>query len=139
MLLERGFRSEPSFRQRLLAKDAEPTFDLVEPGRAGWSEMKLHTRVRAQPRLDLGRAVSRGVVDDHVQLLLRVRASDLLHERQEVGSGMCLRNLVSDATGRYFERCEQVHDAMTLVVVRVPCSKPLTGDLDARERVPRQS
>lgn len=41
-----------------LCQDAEPAFDLVEPGGAGWGEMDMVAGPFGEPRLDRRRLVS---------------------------------------------------------------------------------
>jgi hypothetical protein len=48
--------------QELVGEQAEPAFDLVDPGGAGRGEVDVEARVAAQPGLDLGGVVGTSLV-----------------------------------------------------------------------------
>ncbi len=52
---------------RLPGQDAEPDFDEIEPRGAGGREVKLHARMRFQPREHRGRRMRRRVVENKAE------------------------------------------------------------------------
>ncbi len=79
-LLRRGKAGAP---QRLSAQDTEPAFDLVQPGGIGRGVMKTYLRMSSQPAV-LFRLVGIQIVEDHVNLTVRMQRHDFIHEIQEL-------------------------------------------------------
>ena len=72
----------------MLAKNAEESLDLVQPGRAGRREVEMDARVGSEPLQDFRRAVRGGVIEDHMELLARILTNDQIHESDEVLGGV---------------------------------------------------
>ena len=65
--------------------DAEPAFDLVEPGRIGWGEMNVVAGTPSEPSADFGMFVSSVVIDDEMDVeVVRHTAVDLTQESEEL-------------------------------------------------------
>jgi hypothetical protein len=77
--------------------------------------------VLGEPRPHGGRAVRRRIVEDDVQLLTRILASDFFHEAEKVGAGAALLAAVSDLAVCNVESGKQIYDTMAFVIVCVPC------------------
>jgi hypothetical protein len=67
-------------------QDREPDLDLIEPGRAGWREMKLHIGVGLESMLVL--LVGVEVVEDDVKLLVWKSRGDAVHEIEKLDATM---------------------------------------------------
>ena len=76
-------RGETGATERLAHQDAEPAFDLVEPGRVRWRVMKVHAGMAVQPAIALG-LVRIEVVENDVDLAIRVFRHEVVHEVQEL-------------------------------------------------------
>src|SRR5258708_10005737 len=124
MITQRLLRSEVRQEERLLAKDREETFDLVEPGGACRRVVEMHERILPQPTLHLRCAMRRGVVEDHVQLAMRIGANDLSHESEKVARGVAVGDLMRDLSGRDLQGRVEIDDAVPLVIVSVPLRTP---------------
>src|SRR6266849_9612239 len=74
--------SETGSLQRLPAQDAEPAFDLVEPGSVRRRVMKMDAGVAATPAVMFG-FMGVQVVHNHMQLLARISRHQTVHEIQE--------------------------------------------------------
>src|SRR5687767_13344327 len=102
----------------LAGNDAEPDFDLVDPGRAGWCEVERHPRIVGQPVPHLGGAVRRAVVQHDVNILACMWLDGRLQEGQKVRAAAGRLALAAHLTGADVERGEQVRRAVPNVVVR---------------------
>src|SRR3954447_17393949 len=80
LLDENLYRTERAAANGLPGDDAEPGFDLVDPGRTDRSEVELNVRVLLEPRLDLGGGVDRKVVQHNVDFLVGVRHDGLFRK-----------------------------------------------------------
>ena len=69
----------------LLGNEAEPAFNLVEPGGIGWGEMQVVARTPSEPGTDFGMFVSGVVIDDEMDVEgLGHIAVDLTQECEEL-------------------------------------------------------
>ena len=82
VLLELFEACEGGAAKRLPLQDREPYLDLVEPGRAGRREMKLHIGTGLEPMLVL--LVGVKVVEDDVKLAFRKGRGDAVHEVEKL-------------------------------------------------------
>ena len=82
MSAQSGLGREAGALERATSEDAEEASDLVEPGRARRREVEDDARVGYEPILDLGRLVSRRVVENDVQLTLAERALEPSQEAE---------------------------------------------------------
>jgi hypothetical protein len=82
VLLELLEACEGGAAKRLPLQDREPDLDLIEPGRAGWCEMKLHIGMGLEPMLVL--LVGVEVVEDDVKLLVWKSRDDAVHEVEKL-------------------------------------------------------
>ena len=120
MILEGPLRGKVRDREGLFGQDAKEAFDLVQPGRARWRVMEVDARVVDEPGAH-GVGVVRGrVVEHHMEVTVRIGAGHLLHESEEVSCRMAGAEAVSDLAGRDLQGGEQIHDAVSPIVVRVP-------------------
>jgi len=119
MIAQSLLRAEIGQEEGLLGQDPEPSLDLIEPGCARRGVVKMDARMVAEPFLHVGRSVRRGVVQDHVELLLGVGPHHLVHEGDEVGTGVALAEPMRDVPGRHVQGGIQIDDAVALVVMRV--------------------
>jgi hypothetical protein len=119
VLAERGLARKVRDGERLLSEDAKEALDLVQPRRARRRVVEVHARILREPLLHLRRAVRRRVVEHDVQLLPRMATRDMLHEAEKILGCVTVRAPVGDLAIRNVQRCVQVDDAVTLVVVRV--------------------
>src|SRR5882672_4828646 len=85
-LLDAGKADTP---QGLSCEDAEPDFNLVQPGRVGGSEVEVNVRVAVSPLfvVDFMTAV---VVENDVKFLVRMRCDKLVHKIQKFGPAFTL-------------------------------------------------
>jgi Alpha amylase, C-terminal all-beta domain len=124
VVAQRAFGIEVGDAERLLTENAEEAFDLVEPRGACRRVVKVDLGVAGKPCLDVWSAVGGRVVEDDVQLLVGVRAYDLLHEAEKVGRRVRLGQLVRDLARRDLESRVEVDHSVALVVVRVSNGSP---------------
>src|SRR5271165_2535140 len=71
--------------QRHAAEDGEPDLNLVEPGRMGRRVMEMYVGMTLQPKVTL-RLVGRKIVEDDVDLAIRIVGHDPVHEVEELDS-----------------------------------------------------
>src|SRR5678815_1149223 len=69
---------ERAAADRLARQHTEPGFDHVQPRGPGGSEVKVHARMRRQPRLDGRRRMRGRIVENDVQLPASIRARQAL-------------------------------------------------------------
>lgn len=87
-----GDAAEYAALQPVGRNTAEKALDHVEPGRGGWREMDMETRMLLQPLLDLGMLVRRIVVTDQMQGLALGRLPiDLAQEVEPFDMAVTLR------------------------------------------------
>ena len=67
----------------LAAQDTKPNLNLIEPGGAGWSEMKMHVGVSSQPTI-LFWLVAGKIIQNHMDLLIQMSSQDSVHELEEL-------------------------------------------------------
>src|SRR5437763_6528489 len=108
---------EGAAADRLAGDDAEPGFDLVEPGGALGGEVEPDVRVAGQPCLDLGCGVGGEVVQDDVNLLATVGFDGFLQEGQEVSAVAAGCELTDDIAGTDVQSGEQVRGSVTAVII----------------------
>ncbi len=84
----------------------EPDLNLIEPGRIGGCEVKLHVAVSSEEIFDLIGLVCGQIIENDMNLLMRFAAGDnLFEETDEFGAGVPLGSLgtsggaVADITG----------------------------------------
>ena len=82
MLPELGDGREGGATERLPGKDGEPDFDLVEPGGAGRRKVEADIGMSLEPGLIP--LVGIEVVEDRMDLLVRVESDDVVHEGKEL-------------------------------------------------------
>lgn len=87
-------RGKDSASDDLTLQSGEPNLNLIEPGRNGRCEMKLHTGLLFQELSDLAGFVRGQVVQDDVDFLVWVTTGDHLFEKtDELRTGMSLSGL----------------------------------------------
>src|SRR4051812_43733586 len=92
--------AESAAADGLAGDDAEPGFNLIDPGRADGGEVKLDVRIILQPGHHLRGSVGGEVVQDHMNLFARVTFHGFLEEGQEVvtvAGGLALTEDLSGA------------------------------------------
>src|SRR6266487_1723610 len=82
---ERAHRIEGSAADRLARQNAEPDFDEVQPRGTSRREMKLHGRMRLQPRAHGGRGMDRRIVENYVKGMAAVSPVHELEKLEEFG------------------------------------------------------
>ena len=89
---DRGFETadavEATAANGLTGNDGEPTFNQVEPRRAGWGEVQLHAGMRGEPLLYCRVLVRSVVIANQMQIPLRVMARQRREEGDELDMGM---------------------------------------------------
>ena len=102
----------------LLGNDAEPAFDLVEPGRIGWGEMNVVAGTPSEPSADFGMFVSSVVIDDEMDVeVVRHTAVDLTQESEELLMTVSRFTAGDDSPGGHIESREQSGRAVTFVIM----------------------
>ena len=105
----------------LVGEEAEPAFDLVDPGGAGRGEVHVEAGMAGQPRLDRGGLVGAVVVADQVDV--QVGGHGLVDRGQELlelGGAVPAVQLADHGAVGDVERGEQAGDAVADVVVGAP-------------------
>ena len=110
-------RIERAPANRLASQDAEPGFDHVEPGSALGGEVKLHSRVFLEPSLDGGSGMSRGVVDNDVQVLFAVAPLQSFDKAQEIASRVAGGTLSHHGAGGHFQRRIEAGEPVAPIVM----------------------
>lgn len=78
-------RGERATADRTLCDQAEPAFDLIEPGAIGRRVVQMEARMARQPRPHFRMLVGRVVVDDQIQIELGGnRRVDVSQKAQEL-------------------------------------------------------
>ena len=75
-------RSKARTAQRFPAQDAEPTFDLVQPGGIRRGVMEMNLGMGPQPAVLLG-LVRIQIVENHMNLALRIQGHDFVHKMEK--------------------------------------------------------
>src|SRR5207249_4806440 len=119
-------RVERSSAYGLPRQDAEPRLDHVQPRGTGRREVEANVRVLFEPALHVRGEMSRRVIEDDVQLLPTVVASEHLEEPEEVRARVTLRALTDDLPGRDLECRVQARQTMAPIVVSLSCGKTRT-------------
>ena len=96
-------RIERAPANRLAGEDAEPGFDHVEPGGSLGGEVKLHPGMLREPGFDGRSGMSRGVVDNDVQVLFAVTPLQPFDKAQEIASRVAGGTLAHDGVGGHFQ------------------------------------
>ena len=87
-------RSENAASDDFALQPCEPDFNLIQPGRIGAREVKFHVGVSPQELFDLVGLVRRQIVENDVNLLVRLAAEDyLFEETNEFRTGVSLGGL----------------------------------------------
>ena len=71
--------SETGTFERFAAEDAEPNFNLIEPGGVSWRVVKAHGFVAGQPAV-VPRFMGVEIIQDHVDLLVGIVGNDFVHK-----------------------------------------------------------
>ena len=109
-----------------LGQEREQTFDSIEPGCRGRSEVEDKARVASEPFQDFGMLVRGVVVDDDVDGQLRRHSGvDEVQEADELLMAMTLHALADDFAFEHVEGSEQGRGAMTFVVMSHGDGPPL--------------
>ena len=124
-----GDRCEDAAGDDLALDFGEPEFDLVEPGRIGRREVKLHARM-ALEKIGNGLGFMRGeVVEDDVNLLPGpAQRHHFFQKSHEIAAGVAGRGFSVHPAGLGVQRGIQRKRAMTVVL------KPVTLGSSRRER-----
>ncbi len=102
----------------LLGNEAEPAFDLVEPGRIGWGEMQVVAGTPSEPSADFGMFMSGVVVDDEMDVEAAGHiAVDLTQECEELLMTVSRMTTGYDFAGGDIESGEQRGGAVAFVVM----------------------
>lgn len=104
--------------QRLPLSDRKPHLDLIEPGRAGGREMKVHVGMCLKPFLVLRMGAE--VVENDVKLSVRKCCGHAIHEVEKLDPATSFRMRRKNLPGGDFQRCEQRGRAVPFVVVALP-------------------
>ena len=104
-------------------QDREPALDLVEPGGVRRREVKADVAVSGEPEVALG-LMGTEIVEDDVDLALRLRGDDAVHEVEEFDPSAALLVGHRDLAGGDLEGGEQGAGAMASVVVRLAGERP---------------
>ena len=119
--------------QRLSAEDREPDLDLIEPRRVGRRVVEVHIAMARQPEIALW-FVGRKVVEDHMDIPLRVVGDNLVHEVEELNAStsfvVTAGYLARDNVQRGEQRCRPI-------VVRPTGQRAAGGQLQSRLAVQR--
>lgn len=100
---------------------SEPPFHRVQPGSTGRCEVQFEARVFLQPLPDSRGPVSRAVVQNHMQIQGRGRASiDLPQKVEKLLGPMSLGNPANYLTAQDVKSGVQAGGAMTFVVMGSP-------------------
>ena len=109
---------ETAFANRLLGDEAEPTFDLIEPGRVGRSVVDLEAGPLRQPESYLGVFVGGIVVDDQMDIKAsRYGLIDAFEKLKKFLMTVACLALRQDGAGGDVESGKQGGGAMANVVV----------------------
>lgn len=68
LAFEVGHRIERAATNGLLSDQAEPSFDLIEPGAIRWGEVQMKTRATSEPSPDLHMLVRAVVIADQMDI-----------------------------------------------------------------------
>ncbi len=78
-----SYRGGTQFLKRLSCEDAEPDLNLVQPRSVGGSVVEADTWVSGKPPIVFG-LMGVEVIQDNVQLLVRVERDNTVHEVQDL-------------------------------------------------------
>src|SRR5271166_7060258 len=110
---------EAGRRQRLSAEDTEPDLDLMEPRGVGGSVVEVDVFVALQPAVVFG-FVGIEIVENDMDLLLRIGAAEAIHEIQELHAAATLVMAGLDQSGGHFQGGKQGGSAVPRIVMRKP-------------------
>ena len=103
----------------LLSDDAEPAFDLVEPGRIGWGVVDVIARSLGEPGFDFGVLVGGVVVDDQMDIEIVGHVGiDVTQEREEFLVSVAFLALADDLAAGDVQGGEQRCGAVSDVIMR---------------------
>ena len=105
--------------QSLAAQDAEPYLDLVEPRGMGGRVMEIDARVAGKPPVMFG-LVGAKVVEDDMQVLIRVTRDHPVHEVQELAAPPAAVVTHMGKPRRHLQGSEEGGRAMPLVFMVEP-------------------
>jgi len=108
------------------AEDAEPDFDLVEPTGMGGREVEVDIGVASEPGIVFG-FVGVEVVEDNMELLIRVGGNDMVHKGQEFFSPAPLGMHASDLASPDFKSSKQGSRSMPLVLMTLTADSLAIG------------
>ena len=114
-------------------QDREPAFDLVEPAGIGGSEVKENVGMTRQPAVVLG-FVGVEIVEDDVDLLLRVVGNQIIHEVQELTPPAAFVVPSFDLPRGHFERRKERRGTMSFVGVGKPHHRLAVGQSEVSLR-----
>ena len=101
-----------------LTDDAEPTFDLIEPGRVSRREVNMESRPLSEPGADLGVFVCGVIIHHHMHVQCRWHVGfNVTQEGQEFLMTMPRSALANDRAGGDIEGREESRGAMSKVIV----------------------
>ena len=108
-------------------EDAESYLNLVEPGGVGGRVMEVNQGVTAQPPVVFG-LVRHEVVQDHVELRVRILRDDAVHEIEELPAPSAAVVAGMDQSLMYLQGGEEGRGAVALVLVGVSPQRPPVGE-----------
>jgi len=112
-----GDRGEDAAGNDFALDFGEPQFDLVEPGRIGGREVKLHAGMPLEEIPNQLRFMSGEVIEDDMDLLPgRAQRDYFFQKGHEVAAGVANRSFSVDATGLRVQRGVQRKRAMSVVL-----------------------
>jgi len=116
-----GDGSEDAAADHIALDFGEPEFDLMEPRRIGWGEVKAYLRMFGQEELHLFGLVSRKIIENDVNLLMRCTAGDdLFEEVDELRAGVPRGRLALHLPGLHLERRVQRQGAIASILEAMP-------------------
>jgi len=103
MVAELLWTGKAGASQRMTLEEREPDFDLIHPRGMGGREVKVNLAVAGEPAVALG-LVSIEIVQDDVDLLLRVLGQEAVHKIQKLHPAAAPIVTALNQPGGHFQR-----------------------------------
>ena len=117
---------EVSALQGATAQDANPAFNLIEPGAVSGNKVQMHIGMGFEPAVLLG-LVSVEIVQDYVELLAGIVGNQLIHEIQELTPAAATIMSGMDQPASHVEGCKERGGSMAFVLVSKAGQCPAVG------------